>query len=134
MMFNIESTSRTPKRRPRGPQEAPKRPPRGLQKASKRPPEGPRGPQEAVKMLPNEPPKHLKDNFIQCHIIQLIHICIVIINIVFCPYFVACLLSYLLTVISLIILRIVVLIILLFMSLMTLHTRIQTYYLAYFLS
>ena len=93
MMFNLKSTSRTPKRPPRGP----KRPPRGLQEASKRPPEGPQGSQEAAKKLPNDFPKHLKDNVIQCHIIQLTYMFVFILNIILSPYLVAYLLSDLLT-------------------------------------
>ena len=50
MMFNFNSTSRTPKRPPRGPQEAPKRPPRGLQEAPGRPPRGPKKPRRSLQM------------------------------------------------------------------------------------
>ena len=72
------------------PQKASKRPPRGPRKASK-------GPQEAAKKLPNDPPKHLKDNVIECHIIQLIYIFVTILNIILSPYLIAYLLSYSLT-------------------------------------
>ena len=123
-MFNIKSPSGTPEKLPMSPQETPKRP----QEASKRAPHGVQGALRSPEGLPNVPPKPLKDNFTQCHIIQFIPICIVIINIMLCPYFVACLLSYLLTFISLIILLIifgiVVHMVMLFMSLMTLDTNI----------
>ena len=46
MMFNIKSTSRTPRR----PQGTPKRPPRGLQDAPRRPPRGPKKPRRCFKM------------------------------------------------------------------------------------
>ena len=50
MMFNFKSTSRTPKRPPRGPQEALKRPPRGLQEAPGRPPRDSKKPQRSFQM------------------------------------------------------------------------------------
>ena len=50
IMLNIKSTSRTPKRPPRDPQEVPKRPPRGLQEAPGRPPRDPKKPRRSFQM------------------------------------------------------------------------------------
>ena len=50
IMLNFKSTCRTPKRPPRGPQEAPKRPPRGRQEAPGSPPRGPKKPRRSFQM------------------------------------------------------------------------------------